>query len=689
MFTLLADHKAKLNRLAELIRDEKKCAAQIYSEGTYVAEKKKILDVASQKTNEEFIVLFVGIFSCGKTSMINALIGEELLPTGFLPETAIFCELHYGKQKRITVYPRGGDEPFDLREVTTEEIRKYVSLSTEDAINTMEQNEEGVYSSKFDKMVIYWPLEILKDGVVLVDSPGIDDPYINDYIVNNDYLPKADAIVYVMNLQYSYQRMDKDNLNKINALGRKNIVTACTFYDTVEEQTRYNPDMLIRVRNRLINYMKKHTDLDEVSIHFLDSSGGLCARLNGDSEAWIKSGFKGFEDYLGQYLVEGKGSEQVRDIVGTIVTQADAMIKDAERFNVAADQDKDEIKRRIDESEQRLQTARNKSVQAVKNFRNTLEGRLLEVEKMIREFLTQKLPTLIDLEDFQPETTLPDGLSKLNPLAGRRKAKALQDECQKEILRRMNLEYRKWIANTLNDYLQRAVKESTEHIRYDLKRIAEDLTNITDLASGYKQTGPSDVKNVAIGVAYAFLTGDFVTGSLSAVYGPRTLARTAVFQLGTGFGLGLLMAAGAPITLPIFAGAVITATITAILTGDNKGKAERIKVQALEDFRESFSDSEAKENIDKMIEGVMSNVKEYINNACISMETALSEDIQNTQNTIQQIIDNNNLSLTEKQNQISQRNAAIEKLKETKIAACKIADEYGINEDEIVKKDVL
>ena len=83
----------------------------------------------------------------------------------------------------------------------------------------------------------------------------------------------------------------------------------------------------------------------------------------------------------------------------------------------------------------------------------------------------------------------------------------------------------------------------------------------------------------------------------------------------------------------------------------------------------------------------MINVKEYINNACLSMEEALAEDIQNTEETINQIIDNNNLSLTEKQSQISQRNAAVDKLEALKLAARSIAAEYGIKE--VVKADVV
>ena len=62
MSGMMVDHKATLNRLAGLIQKEKACAAEIYSEGSYADDKKQILDIASQKTGEEFIVLIIGAF---------------------------------------------------------------------------------------------------------------------------------------------------------------------------------------------------------------------------------------------------------------------------------------------------------------------------------------------------------------------------------------------------------------------------------------------------------------------------------------------------------------------------------------------------------------------------------------------------------------------------------------------------
>lgn len=690
MSGVIVDHKATLNRLAGIIEKEQNCATEIYSSGDFAEEINSVLEIARKKTNERFVVLIIGAFSSGKSSMINALIGEELLPHGFLPETAVLGELHYGKTKSITLFPKKGkwksDAPFKLQKATRDEIAKYISLSSDEAINAREKTTDGGDSvridAKFEKMVIQWPLDILKDGVVLVDSPGINDPYSSDYIVN-DYLPNADAIVYVMDSQHAYQHTDKTQLETINNIGRKNIITGYTFYDIVEKNTQKKPEELNRIRRTLINHMLKHTNLGEVSIHFLDSMGGLDAKLSNNPAEWRKSGFEGFENYIGQYLVEGKGKDQVRNMISTIIIQANKMAKDAARLNSAANQDAKELEQRISEAAENLKRTRKNAFDTGRNYRHSLENYLPEAERMTREFVTQKLPQMVDLENFEPETTLPDGMRKLWPFGekgARAKAAMIQKECQEELIRRMNVEYKKWISTTLGDYIQTAVKNSAEEIRPDLQRIANELTNITDTISGYKQTEDSNAGSIALGVVYTFITGDFITGGMSAVYGARTMARGIVFQFGTGVGLGLLAAAGAPITLPVVAIALIGSSIAAILTGDNKGKVDRIKVQAVKDFRNSFADIKSGQEVDKMIDNIMTNVRKYIDDACTIMETALNEDITNTAQVIQQVIDNNNLSLEQKKEQVRQRNAAVEKLAELKEEALAVGKEYEITD---------
>lgn len=684
------EHKKVLDQLAQLIAMEEDCVTLIYTDKNIAKDKIETLEITRSKTGEEFKVLVIGAFSSGKSSMINALVGEELLPTGFLPETAVLGELHYSDDKRITLYPKkgkweGGDAPFDLVENTPEEIAKYVSLSADDALNAMEEDSENHIDAKFEKMVIRWPLEILRDGVVLIDSPGINDPYSNDYIVNA-YLPRADAIIYLMDAQHAYQNTDVNQLFVINdTMGIRNIVTGYTFYDIVLKQNAKKPAALERLRNTLISHAKKHSDLGEPAIHFLSSMEALDAKLNNDPEGIRRSGYEGLESYLSQYLAEGKGRDQVRNMAVTIVKQADIMMKNAEDNNNAANQDVGELKKNADRARRELQTVKNNSKNTGRNYRAHLENYIPKVRAMT-ESCIYNLAEDIDLEGFEPETQLPDGPRKLWPFGengARKRAKDIQAECQRELERRLNIKYQKWSNNTLNPYLKDAVKESTNAIRPDLEQISRDLQDVVSMVSGEAGAGNGDISNIALGVAYAIITGDWFTGGMSAIYGKGAMVRGIAFQAAAGVVLGVLFVAGAPITLPVVAVAAIGASIASILTGNNKKKVEKIKSQAASDLRSTYKKPEAKEALDAKVDAVMENVKSYIESACSDMENALAADIKSTEDNIRQMIDASEMGTAEKENQIRMRKEAIIKLKDIQKDTMNLCQKYGITSDEI------
>ena len=105
MNVTLEKHNENLVQVAGLLTEEKQCAVTIAPEHT---EIQLILEEQKKKTAEAFKVLIVGDFNAGKSSMINALAGRKLLPTGSLPETGVITELVYGEQYRITLYPKEG-----------------------------------------------------------------------------------------------------------------------------------------------------------------------------------------------------------------------------------------------------------------------------------------------------------------------------------------------------------------------------------------------------------------------------------------------------------------------------------------------------------------------------------------------------------------------------------------------------
>ena len=696
MANAVLNHKKVLQRLSALIEREKSCIEHIYPDvnAESCKQKKETLDLALLKTGEEFKVLVIGTFSSGKSCMINALIGEELLPTGFLPETAVIGELHYGEQRRITLYPKkgmwqGGDQPFDLPEATPDEIAKYVSLTADDAVNNMyrdemftENSSEKRIESKFEKMVIYWPLDILKDGVVLVDSPGINDPYSSDYIVNS-YLPQADAIVYVMKSIDAYSGTDVEQLNAINSIGFRNITTGYTWYDAVVSQNR-KPEKLKQVRDRLISYMAKHTDLGVQSIHFLSSTNALEAKEKRDAEALKESGFADFESYLAQYLVEGKGTDQVRNMAATIILQSQAMRRDAESFDRAANTDIEDLKTRIQNAQTELNTIRMNSVNTGNNFRVHLENYLPQVRTIISEYVF-KLADAVDLEGFEPDTKLPTGPRRLWPFGEngvRHLANEIKDECRQELERRMGIALRSWCSKDLNDYMTSAINESVESIRPNLVQIARELEQINaNISGGDFTTSNGDAGNIALGVAYAMLTGDWLTGGMSAVYGKGAMGRAVAFQFAAGIGLGLLAATGVVITLPVVIVASIGASILAVLSNNNERQIEKIKKQAVKTLRESFKGADALETRQTIVNSVMKQIETLVEASCDDMDEALRADIQASEDAIQQRIDVCSANQSKKEAQKEAREESVRQLQDVEKKAMTICKEYAISED--------
>ena len=115
-------------------------------------------EIDKLETNS-FYLAVLGQFKRGKTTFINALLGEEILPTGILPLTSIITLIRFGITKRAEVVF------LDKRRCTIDatELRQYVSESE----NT--KNEKKVHHVE-----LMYPSHFLKNGIVLIDTPGVN-----------------------------------------------------------------------------------------------------------------------------------------------------------------------------------------------------------------------------------------------------------------------------------------------------------------------------------------------------------------------------------------------------------------------------------------------------------------------------------------------------------------------------------
>lgn len=665
------EHQLALEKLATLIGKEQDCAAIIAPDDTnWVRE----LEDQKKKSGGKFMVLIVGIFSTGKSSMINALIGEKLLPSGLLPETGVLTELHYGADKRITVYPKPGrhdsDEPFTLPEANMAEIRKYVSLNSKDQ-KTGAKNVE----SPFEKMVIEWPLEILKEGIVLVDTVGLNDPYGNGAITEQ-YLPEADAILYLLTCSNPpCTELDRKELETLRGFGFKNIMFTYTHYDTALAAYEDDEDGLDAMKAANAEFCLEHTDLGEESIHYVNSLEGLAGVLEDNAEKRLRSGYVDLEKFLETYLVENKGREQIDVLTRVMQAKRDDMARSAAAQDAAARGDRQAALDKAERARKELESIRTRSEQAGRTFRTLMESGVSRITDMV----TQQVSTVADrvsITGYEVQTRLPTGFGRLNPLDQRRKVDALMKECAHAFNEEINKANTQWGQSTLQNAFMDLIAESTKCIEQDIRDIAVDLQGIEETLTGTNQDGkkPSrlgyDIGNGALSVLLSLLNP--VLGGASALFG----AKKAFGGFAAGFGiLYAVILAGGPATIPMGIIAMLAGEIIVVLTGGNKGMIASIKKKIEKQMRKSYNDPKNQQaNIDAM----SNKVREVIDGICKAMDDALQQDIDAHEKLIGQTVAAAEDSAEGKAEGIARRARAIQDLDGIMDAVNAARADYGL-----------
>ncbi|XP_044180686.1 uncharacterized protein LOC114957362 isoform X1 [Acropora millepora] len=171
-----------------------------------------------QLAREEYFLLVAGETSSGKSSLINLIMGEELLPYSVLSTTSTICELKFGTERKIVAHFKDKDpdtglptKVIQLKENpnTTSEKQSYLQQISP-FVHVKNDREKG---SIYKKIELFWPHDLLQKGIVIIDSPGVGESDIMDEIVT-EYLPRAFAFIYTINSSNA-GGVQKDRLEKL------------------------------------------------------------------------------------------------------------------------------------------------------------------------------------------------------------------------------------------------------------------------------------------------------------------------------------------------------------------------------------------------------------------------------------------------------------------------------------------
>lgn len=214
--------------------------------------KDRISEIKEQIESGQINVAILGQFKRGKSSVINSLLEGFILPTSVLPLTNIPTYIKHCSEDKVEVYFEKKTPPDLFRCRNFPEIREILSRYVSEDMNP--ENHLNV-----EKVILYSKSDLLKNGLVLIDTPGIGSTNLHNTSSTLDFIPRCDAGIFVFSadppiteveLKFLSDTKEKISkiffvLNKIDLFDSENIHKIIEFYKKIlaEKSGFNNPEI--------------------------------------------------------------------------------------------------------------------------------------------------------------------------------------------------------------------------------------------------------------------------------------------------------------------------------------------------------------------------------------------------------------------------------------------------------------
>lgn len=144
---------------------------------------------AQQLEQGTYRIVVLGEMKRGKSTLINALLGEALLPSDVNPCTALISLVRHGLERQVTLHYNNDQPPATI---DFETFKTKYTISPDEA----RQLDTNAFPD-ISHVVIECPSPLLASGLEIVDTPGLNDTETRNQQVLT-YLNEAQAVVFVM-----------------------------------------------------------------------------------------------------------------------------------------------------------------------------------------------------------------------------------------------------------------------------------------------------------------------------------------------------------------------------------------------------------------------------------------------------------------------------------------------------------
>jgi len=244
----------------------------------------------------------LGQFKRGKSTLLNALLGESVLPTAVVPLTAIPTFVRSGPRLAGRVEFQNGREAESFTGDGVAELQAFLSRFVTEEGNP--KNKLGVL-----QVEVVHPAPILAKGVVLIDTPGIGSTFRHNTEATLNFLPQCDAALFLISADPPVTEVEVAFLKQV----RKKVPRLFFIFNKADYLSGEERHAALAFLRKVLT--EQAGIAEDTPVFFISAKQGLEASMADDLALWRRSGMEEVERHLVQFLASEK-SEALQDAVG-------------------------------------------------------------------------------------------------------------------------------------------------------------------------------------------------------------------------------------------------------------------------------------------------------------------------------------------------------------------------------------
>ncbi len=315
--------------------------------------------------NDRFHLVVLGEFNHGKTTFVNALLGRAVLPVGVMPTTAVIHRIRFGEPASASAQYSDGTE----RAISVDDLKQF--------------EVGGKQDSSVQHIDLLYPAPVLREGLVLVDTPGVNDLNEARAEITYDYIPRSDAIVFLLDAGQILKESERSFVSgKLLSASKNKVLFVVNKVDLLSDEEQ----------KEALAYARKHLEelVPDPKVYALSAQRALEGK---------PSGIDTFVDELQSFLKLQRGRMLLENALDVGLRATHHLTSGVQIQRRALEMEQSELERRLNSLGENLRASEERYAQRSQQIRESLAGLKGKVRSNVERFgdqFAEALPAEID-----------------------------------------------------------------------------------------------------------------------------------------------------------------------------------------------------------------------------------------------------------------------------------------------------